>query len=590
MFKDGFWFHLSERPDIFDNIKTEEITLESLEDKEISYEPTKEDGYYINENLSIFSGKVSLDGSLVLKVYYESNYVKNVIKVNDTEIDMSDVIKYIDNDDEPAIGYYNYHLTNQTVTNLCNTKHSITDSTRKVLYLNKILSGSYSFEVTIDMSSLDSETNSSYARQGIVLSNGSVELAIFPANWTSGNAQNNTLVSGNGAWYFHNGTTGEFVTDAGKHDGVGKCVSTNFASEITLKVEKISNTHINLYANGALITVLKADGIYSADGTKSAKTLFNDSITALLSSEEMVVGFNHFNALNFPGAIYKDIKFEELYGEYTVEYYFDGKLDDSKTVVGTKYIGETVSITPEEVSDYTLLENTVSGVVNKEGLLLRVDYVTVLVSNTVTVGGKTIDKSSVINYVYPGDSNVNGLYNFNMETQTITNAQVSPVYLSKVMSGSFRFSVTVDATNASGNDAYRAGLVIHSGSNFLKVSAGDAIRTFFDSSNGVWAAGSGDKLSADLPQLTYTIEVDKNNGRINFYIEDVLRLYFDETGGYYRSETDGVVSYKNRDTLSTAAYITSIKALLNADEYICGVWNAFNANNGVVFKDFKFEK
>ena len=41
-----------------------------------------------------------------------------------------------------------------------------------------------------------------------------------------------------------------------------------------------------------------------------AQTAFNNDLAALLSSDEMLIGFNHFNALNFPNIVYKNIKIE----------------------------------------------------------------------------------------------------------------------------------------------------------------------------------------------------------------------------------------------------------------------------------------
>ena len=138
---------------------------------------------------------------------------------------------------------------------------------------------------------------------------------MLPAKWTNNDdTQDNSIPSGTGRWYVHNGTTGAFIdANAGTHDGVGKCVSTEYASEIILKVEKNGNTHINLYANNKLITVLKADGFYSADGTqKATQTTFNEDLSALLTSEEMIIGLNHYNALDFPNIVYKDIKMDNV--------------------------------------------------------------------------------------------------------------------------------------------------------------------------------------------------------------------------------------------------------------------------------------
>lgn len=488
----------------FDSVLNNEKTLEleGLDGKDISFTPVFEDGYFINDELSILSGNVLSNGSLTLKVYYESNLVKNLVSVNGTDFDMSDVIKYIDGDDEPVIGYYNYHLTNKTVINLCNANLSITDATRQVLYLNKVLTGSYSFEVTIDMSSLDNETNSTYARQGIVLSNGSVELAIFPARWTSGNATNPTLEPGTGYWWIKsNSTDGALVSDAGLYAGVGKCVSPKFASEFTLKVERIGNSHINLYVDGELITILKADGLYDAStGNKSANTTFNNDLAALFSSDEMLIGFNHFNSLNFPNIVYKDMEFETI-----------------------------------EVDDETEVKESIF-------------------SNDVSVNGQTWNQSTT----YPVSSYdsekeeilFSANNNANNGTTDVALRQNGVLYLKDVQTGSFELTYKVNVSQATDGSGQRVGFAITDGTNTIRVLQ-------FWSGVQIIVNNNDSSLERNQSGLSWALGTKHNSSNASAFDECMMKILFDKENNQI------VVSYATITNEVVGEYIEIVKLTTN---------------------------
>ena len=540
----------------FDGSENEELReeIESYVEAPIVVQVPEKTGYYTTQ--TELTGVVKKDSDLVFKVNYVSSFVNNKITVNEQEMDMSDIVKFIDGDEEPVDGYYNYHVTNKTVTNLCNANRSITDDTRKVLYLNKVLTDSFIFETTIDMSSLDEKTNSAYARQGIVLSNGTVELAIFPAKWTSGSKQDNTIKSNTGAWYVHNGTTGAIITDAGTYDGVGKCVTTNYASSITLKLVKVGNSHISLYANDKLVTVLRADGIYNAkDGAKSTTTTFNNDLATLLASEEMVVGFNHYNALNFPNIVYSGMTFEEI------------KFEDR------------------------------------------------LVADKVTVNGKTFDMSSVLQCIDGDDKPVNGYYNYHLTKQTVTNlcnanrsitdGTRKVLYLNKVLTDSFIFETKIDMSSLDDktNSAYaRQGIVLSNGTVELAIfpakwTSGNKQDNTIKSDTGVWYVHNGKTGTFVTDAGTYdgvgkcvttnyassiTLKVVKvGNTHINLYANNKLITTL-KADGFYNAK-DGVKS-------TTTTFNNDLSALLSSEEMVVGFnhYNALNCPN-IVYKGIEFE-
>ena len=545
---------------------------------------TKESAYFVTHSITGIPNAV-FDNTFTVKPYWktldgtkvygttrnfvinddllEDSLVANKVTVNGTTFDMSGVIKYIDGTAAPTDGYYNYHLTNKTVTNLCNNNRSIIDSTRKVLYLNKVLTGSFTFETKIDMSSLDNETYSPAARQGIVLSDGTKELAIFLAKYTTENKKNDEVEVGTGTWYIHNKTTGLFVTDAGTHAGVGKCVSKNYASEITLKVEKVGNTQINLYVEDELITVLKPDGFYKADGTtKSTVTTFNDDLASLFTSEELVIGLNHFNGKDFPGIIYSDIKLEEG-----------------------------------------------------------------LVTDKVTVNGKTFDMSGVIKYIDGNTAPADGYYNYHLTNKTVTNlcnakhsmtgADRKVLYLNKVLTGSFTFETTIDMSSLADKTTAsyaRQGIVLSNGTIELAITPGkwtnntDTQDNSLPANEGRWCINNGTENFVTLADAgehvgvgkcistnyvdKITLKIEKiGNEQFNLYVNGQLITIL-KADGIYNGTTDNItIATKTMGQCKSAGidFTDDFAELLASEELVIGLNHASTMNNpNIVYSDIKF--